>query len=377
MKAAREPFFRLAITAIIVYLVINYWNMAAKGLSILLGVATPLFTGFIIAYILNIFMTFFERTFLKKAIFKRFFSIFLSILFVLVLFSLVIVLIVPEISSSAKIIGKGLIALLEQGKNFVELHPELKQFIPEELAFTSETFDWQHLTSQIITFLRSGAMNNVANIVSSVFSGLLNAVLGIIFAIYLLASKERLLNQVDKVCSSYLKPQIKHTLTYVTETANNSFHSFIIGQCTEALILGTLCTIGMLIFRFPYALMIGILIGCTALIPIAGAYIGTAVGAIMILTVSPIQALLFIIFLLVLQQIEGQLIYPRVVGTSIGLPGIWVLASVVVGGGLFGIRGILFGIPLCSTVYTLIKADIHKKEEAKVFSTENTNTDTE
>ncbi len=377
MKAAREPFFRLAITAIIVYLVINYWNTATRGIFILLRVASPLIAGFIIAYILNIFMTFFERTLLKKVKFKRFFSILLSILFVLLVLTFVILLIIPEISSSIKVIGKGLLALIEKSKNFVQLHPELEQFIPEELAFTSEAFDWQNLSSQVLNFLRSGAMSNVASIVSSVFSGLLNTVLGIIFAIYLLASKERLLHQVDKVCSSYLKPQAQQSLTYVTETANNSFHSFIVGQCTEAIILGLLCTIGMLILQFPYALMIGILVGCTALIPIAGAYIGTIVGAIMILTVSPVQALFFIIFLLILQQIEGQLIYPRVVGTTIGLPGIWVLASVVVGGGLFGVLGILFGIPLCSTVYTLIKTDIHKREAAKVFTTEKADTDTQ
>ena len=144
-------------------------------------------------------------------------------------------------------------------------------------------------------------------------------------------------------------------------TLNDSFHRFIVGQCTEAVILGGLCMIGMWIFRFPYAVMVGVLIGFSALIPFAGAYIGAGVGAFMILTESPLQALLFLVFIVVLQQLEGNLVYPKVVGSSIGLPGIWVLAAITIGGGLMGVLGMLLAVPLLATVYKLIQADVRKR----------------
>ncbi|MGN1097475.1 MAG: AI-2E family transporter, partial [Clostridia bacterium] len=140
---------------------------------------------------------------------------------------------------------------------------------------------------------------------------------------------------------------------------------FIVGQCVEAVILGLLCIVGMLIFRFPYAVMIGTLVGFTALIPIAGAYIGAGVGALMIMTVSPIKAVLFIVFIVVLQQLEGNIIYPRVVGSSVGLPGIWTLAAITVGGGLFGIYGMLAGVPLAAAVYKLVKENLRDMELKK------------
>ncbi|MBQ8401314.1 MAG: AI-2E family transporter, partial [Clostridia bacterium] len=140
------------------------------------------------------------------------------------------------------------------------------------------------------------------------------------------------------------------------------FHKYIVGQCTEAVILGLLCTIGMLLFQFPYASMIGALIAFTALIPIAGAYIGAGVGAFMILTVSPIKAVFFLIFIVVLQQLEGNIIYPRVVGSSIGLPGIWVLSAVTIGGGIMGIAGMLLGVPLTAALYRMLQEDLHRRE---------------
>ena len=143
---------------------------------------------------------------------------------------------------------------------------------------------------------------------------------------------------------------------------DDCFRKYLVGQCTEAVILGALCALGMMIFKFPYAVMIGTLIGFTALIPVAGAYIGAAVGAIMILTVSPVQSLLFLVFIVVLQQIEGNLIYPKVVGSSLGLPALWVLAAVTIGGGVMGIPGMLLGVPISAALYRLIKQDVLKKE---------------
>ena len=164
---------------------------------------------------------------------------------------------------------------------------------------------------------------------------------------------------------AYVKEDTIIRLRNIYRTADETFSSFIIGQCTEAVILGTLCTVGMLLLRFPYAPMIGAFIGATALIPIVGAYLGAAVGAFMILTVDPLKALLFIIFIVVLQQLEGNLIYPKVVGSSIGLPGIWVLAAVTVGGGLGGIGGMLLGVPVAATVYKLIRNDVNRRNQSE------------
>ena len=149
---------------------------------------------------------------------------------------------------------------------------------------------------------------------------------------------------------------------YVLRIFNVKFQNFIIGQCVEALILGVLCTIGMLVFRFPYALMVGATISATALIPILGAYFGAAIGAFMIFTESPLRALGFLVFIVVLQQLEGNLIYPKTVGSSIGLPGIWVIAAVTIGGGLAGIPGMLVGVPLAAAIYQMISDDVHRSE---------------
>ena len=167
--------------------------------------------------------------------------------------------------------------------------------------------------------------------------------------------------------STYL-PNGDKKIFYVLHTLNDSFHRFIVGQCTEAVVLGLLCMIGMAIFSFPYAMMIGVLIGFTALIPVAGAYIGAGVGAFMILTVSPIKALIFLIFIVVLQQLEGNLVYPKVVGSSIGLPGIWVLAAVTVGGNIYGVMGMLVSVPVCSVIYVYLSEKVRvglKKRRGK------------
>ena len=176
-----------------------------------------------------------------------------------------------------------------------------------------------------------------------------------------LTEKENLSRQGALLMKTYLKPSWYSRLLYFLETLHNCFRRFVVGQCTEAVILGLLCMGGMLLFQFPYASMVGTLIGFTALIPVAGAYIGAGVGAFMIFTVSPLKALLFLVFISVLQQLEGNLIYPKVVGSSIGLPGIWVLAAVTIGGGVLGIGGMLLAVPLAATFYQVLRDDVAKR----------------
>ena len=186
--------------------------------------------------------------------------------------------------------------------------------------------------------------------------------MGLIFSFYLLLCKDRLAGQCSRLMRRYLRPAWYENITYVLRVLDDCFSRYIVGQCVEAVILGTLCTLGMLVLRLPYATMIGALTAFTALIPVAGAYIGGAVGALMVFSVSPVKAIIFIVFLVVLQQAEGNLIYPKVVGSSLGLPAIWVLAAVTVGGGIMGIAGMLLGVPIAAALYRLLKNDLNKPQ---------------
>ena len=210
-----------------------------------------------------------------------------------------------------------------------------------------------------------GFFTSVVSVIAGLFGTVTQFLIGTIFAIYLLSSKERLAAQVDGLMRAYLKPQTRAHILYMADTVNQTFSSFIVGQVTEAVVIGMLCALGMLLLRMPYAVMTGTVVGVTALIPVVGAYIGAAVGAFMVFTVNPVQAVVFVVFLVILQQLEGNLIYPKVVGSSIGLPGIWVLAAVTVGGGVLGIGGMLLGVPLTASVYRLLGADVKTRIERK------------
>ena len=201
--------------------------------------------------------------------------------------------------------------------------------------------------------------------ISSIISGIATFFIAIVFAVYILIDKEKLKEQVRKIVYAYLSKEKADKIVNIGNIASSTFKRFFTVQCLEATILGTLCLIGMLILRIPYALQIGILIGVTALIPIVGAFIGVIIGSVLILSVEPIKVIIFIVFVLILQQVEGNLIYPRVVGSSIGLPGMWVLVAVTVGGSIGGILGMLIGVPIATIIYTLLKNDVNKKLEQK------------
>ena len=234
----------------------------------------------------------------------------------------------------------------------------------EELFLSLERIDWQSKIAQMVQTLLvgfGGAAQAAFSTVSSAVSFIAGFVISLIFSLYLLSGKERLGSQFQRLLRAYLPEQWNERLGHVLTVCDGCFHKFIVGQCTEAVILGLLCIAGMTLLRFPYAVMIGTLIGFTALIPVAGAYIGAFVGAFMILTVSPLKAIGFLVFIVILQQLEGNLIYPKVVGTSIGLPGVWVLATVTVGGAVGGIGGMLLGVPLAASAYQLLRGDVNRR----------------
>ena len=347
--------------AALLILGIKYFDQIAGVALKLWNVAFPLILGVAVAYVINIIMVRVERIYFPKtknrfvAASRRGVSIVVSLLLVAGIFSLVARLVLPELGKAFAVIGRNVPIFLEEAAAWLEENNA------GNTADMLKNVDWNSVMDKVADVVKSGFtsfVNSTLTAVGAVVGSVVNFFIGLIFGIYILSGKEKLHSQVSRIMHAYMKERTVARIRYIYRTANETFSSFIIGQCTEAVILGTLCTIGMLLFRFPYAPMIGAFIGATALIPIVGAYLGAAVGAFMILTVDPLKALLFIIFIVVLQQLEGNLIYPRVVGSSIGLPGIWVLAAVTVGGGMGGIGGMLLGVPVAATAYKLIRNDV-------------------
>lgn len=373
MKVEWKSCARIGISAFVLYLCITYWPLFVRLISTMFGAATPLLLGCVIAYTTNILMSFYEKHYFPKTINKNLIksrrpvcliSAFLTMILVLLF---VINLVVPELISCIRLLAG---QLPEAINNFAEWL-DTQNIVPENIPDWLENIDWQTRISQVVGMLTSGisnVMDTVIGAVSSIFSGIVTGLIALIFAIYLLTGKEKLKSQFQRLMRRYVKESICSKLGYVLSVVNDSFHKYIVGQCTEAVILGTLCTVGMFILRIPYATMVGAVIAFTALIPVAGAYIGAGVGAFMILTVSPIKAIIFLIYIVVLQQIEGNLIYPRVVGTSVGLPAIWVLAAVTIGGGLMGITGMLLCVPLGAAIYKLLKADVNQSVNNEIRS---------
>lgn len=337
------------------------------------SIVVPLVLGAVMAYVLNLIMKVLEKCYFPKSKSKlvkatrRIVCIFLSIFLIFLIAFLIFRLVIPELVDTMSLIWRwfpvGLERLQDILANYSDQIPELEKWI------NSLEFDWNEIGKNLFRYFTSGVSDIVGSTISMVGTlgtGITNFIIGLIFAIYILVNKETLGRQLGKVAAAYCKPAHLNKMKRVLKVANETFSSFIVGQCTEAVILGSLCILGMLIFRFPYAPMVGTFVGATALIPVVGAYLGAVVGFIMILTVSPLKAALFILFIVALQQLEGNLIYPKVVGSSIGLPGIWVLAAVTVGGGISGIAGMLVGVPLTATVYKLIRSDVNKRVSGSV-----------
>ncbi|MBQ1213354.1 MAG: AI-2E family transporter, partial [Clostridia bacterium] len=350
-----------------IFLAINVWPAATKLFLTLLGAISPLVTGFVIAYVVNILMSRYERLLFPKLRnraakkLKRPVSLLLAFVTLVAVVALVIWLIVPKLVDCVAL----LINELPKAIRSVIAWMEKFHVLPEDIIASLEKIDWKSRVGEIFNAVTTGigsVVNVALSVVTSVFSALVSAFLSTIFAIYLLADKEGILNRVSRLSRRIMPEKWYSRTVYFFTVAHDCFTRYIVGQCTEAVILGALCTVGMLILRLPYATMIGALVAFTALIPVAGAYIGAGVGAFMILTVSPVKALIFIVFLVILQQFEGNVIYPRVVGSSMGLPGIWVLAAVTVGGGIMGVAGMLIGVPLAATVYRLVARDVRRWE---------------
>ena len=365
-----QKYIPMAIVGFVFYLAILYWKSFVALVGSIIKALSAMIIGLLMAYVVNILMIQFEK--LYQHIFKKKYQkakrplcIILSYLSVVLLFALLVSIIVPQIIDATELLLKNSFKALSPYLNDLSKYPQLKSFITPIETFLSDLSKGS-LSSTSTDMLKhlftgaSGLLSNMTKVLSSIAGIVATLFFGFMFSLYLLGSKETLLAQLNRVLKTYL-PKAYPTISYVAHVFNESIKNFVIGQVTEALIIGVLAALGCTILRFPYALMVGAIIGTTALIPVLGAYLGALVSAFLIFTISPVKAIQFLIFIVILQQFEDNLIYPRVVGTSLGLPGIWVLASITVFGGVFGFGGVIFGVPITSALYTLLRNDLHRR----------------
>ena len=357
---------KIGVSIFVLYLCIHLWPNALSAAKAVLGAASPLILGACVAYVVNLLMSFYERNWFPNSRnvavvnSRRVICMILAYLSLVALVVLIVALIVPQLVSCVQILISAVPGVMTRVVAFIQS----LNIVPQDLIAPLLAIDWQSKLLNILGTLTSGVTNvmgAVISTVSSVFSALVTGLLALIFSIYILLQREPLKVQFGKLLRRFLSEKWQGRFCYLLHTVDDCFHRYIVGQCLEAVIIGVLCAIGMAVLRLPYATMVGALVGFTALIPVAGAYIGAGVGAFMILTVDPVQALVFLIFLVILQQLEGNLIYPKVVGTSLGLPGIWVLAAVTVGGGIMGIGGMLLGVPLAAAAYRILREDVNSR----------------
>lgn len=363
----------LLIFAAVLVLAVLYFEKVTGAIGIFLGMLSPFIIGGALAFVLNLPMTAIENKLLnrngKKRKWKRAVSFILALLLVVMIVWAIFMLIIPQLGTTIRELAIKIPAFINEAiaalVNVFDSNPQIQEYFAS-LDFGS--WDWNNILTKIANALGTGIgtmLISTVNVATGIFGVVFDGVIAFVFAIYLLLQKETLAGQRDRVLKAYLPERICFKIQYVLKLLYKNFAGFISSQCLEALILGAMFVIVMSIFRFPYALLIGTLIAVTALVPIVGAFIGCIVGAFLILVENPIMALSFIVMFLILQQIEGNLIYPKVVGSSVGLPAIWVLVAVSVGGSLFGVIGMLIFIPIVSTLYTLLREDVYERNTKK------------
>lgn len=346
---------------IILFALILNFSTAWAALGKILDVFSPVITGFCIAFVLNVLLRVLENrvfSFMGRssrkwvAKLQRPVSLIATILVTFGFLTILLLVIIPDLRVTIQRLIENMPSYLETAQNWLG-----KIQINGQQIFNTQ-IDWDKLLETIRTMLTPGTENSIvetaAGVTTSVISSIMDLAFGLFISLYILAQKEKIGRFAVRLSNALLPQKVSEKLRHICTVANNSFSNFITGQLTEAVILGALCFVGMLIFQFPNAAIISILIGVTALVPIVGPLVGEVIGCLLILTESPLKALLFLIFVLILQLIEGDLIYPRVVGRSVGLPGVIVLIAVVVGGNIGGMLGVLLGVPVASVVYTLV-----------------------
>lgn len=374
MKALLEDKKKLAkwiigivASCVLIYLGVRYNSSVRGAISWFTDIVKPLLVGCGIAIIINVPMSFLETHLWTKSTNKflctlrRAVAFIVSIIFIFSIFAGVIMIVLPTLVETVTI-------LIQAAVDIVNHINSLSREEIKELPFGEFLLkvDWGQLVDSMTEWL-TDQVNNVINrafgTVTSLIGGIINVFVSVAFSIYLLFSKERLKEQGKRIARTWFPNNSGEKIIHVFGVASRSFKSFIAVQTIEAVILGVLCYVGMRIFGFPYAAMISICVGVTALVPIIGSFVGGGVGAFILLAVDPVKALWFVLYIIVLQQIEGNLIYPRVVGDRVKLPAMWILAAVTIGGAIGGPVGILIGVPITSTLYILFNEATDKREQ--------------
>lgn len=368
MNLNRENMIRMMqlilFTVVVLAAALNY-NRVILLLARGIGLLFPFLLGAAVAFVLNVPMRFLERHihFKENSRLKRPVCMVIAIVLVFTVLGVVILLVVPEITRTVRTVAEQIpvfFSHLQQWANVIFVqYPELLESI------NRASIDWGKMVEELAGFIHAGAgdlLSSTMTAAGAIVSGITSVFIGFVFAVYILLQKEVLCRQFKKLIQAFL-PARAEAVFRVAALTERTFSKFLAGQCVEAVILGTMFFLVLTFCRLPYALLIGVLIAFTALIPVFGAFIGWFIGAFLMLMVNPLQALIFSVIFLILQQIEGNLIYPHVVGNSVGLPSIWVLAAVTLGGSMMGILGMLIFIPLCSVAYTLLKEKVNRNLE--------------
>ena len=373
-KQQYKAILRIVIIGILLYSALQHYTLVLDILAQCLNLFFPFLLGAAIAFVLNVPMRKIEKTLFGKTkartSFTRLASFLLTLVLVLGVLFLAMGVIIPQIGITISMIYERVPdaynSFLSWLDNVTQNMPDVQSYVQTYLQ--NIHIDWNEISSYAINILKTASSTIFSSgffLVTGIFSSVITAMIAFIFSIYILFQKEMLAAQAKKIIYAFFKEEKAEFLVHVGTLSNKIFRNFLAGQCTEAFILFCMFFLTLWALKLPYATLIGVLIGLSSLVPVIGMFVGCAIGAFLIVMVNPMQALWFIIVFLVLQQIETNLIYPHVVGSSIGLPPVWLLLSVMVGGSLFGIAGILIFIPFCSVLYALIRESVYKHLEAK------------
>ena len=368
----------IVFTIIIIFAFINI-SYLWIFLTYIITIFMPFIIGAMIAFVLNVLLNVVENKLFKKIKrkkwnkFKRPISLITTFIIIIATLILVLGLVIPQLKNTVELFTENFGSYRKQSITLLENiginKNSIKQFSKELSNIEEEVTNYFNNNKQEI-------MKTTVGIATSVIGTFTSIILGIVFAIYILLNKENLIRQLKKLERAYLSEKKQKRLESIISLSNKTFGNFISGQCLEALIIGVLCFIGMLILKIPYASTISVLVGFTALIPVFGAFIGTVIGTFLILMINPTKAIIFVIFILLLQQLEGNLIYPKVVGKSVGLPSLWVMVAVTVGASIAGVLGMLLSVPICSILYSIVRTDVNEridKKNNKLILIKNTN----
>ncbi len=351
-------------TCILIHLGLQNLGIVVDAASDFFSLFTPMIVGGAIALIINVPMRFLEEKLWPEGkaanAYRRPIAYGVSLVLICGIFMGIVSLVIPELAGAIGVIAESMIGFLNRLSKMSAA--EIK-----ELPFGTYLLnvDWEQLQLTLQTWIKNqggNIVNTVIGSISTLFGEIYNFFLAFIFSIYLLFSKETLSAQLCRLVRAWLPKTHGEWLIHGTAVLGDNFSNFISGQTLEAVILGTLCMVGMWLLKIPYAPMVGAMVGVTALIPVVGAFIGMFGGAFMILTVDPMKAVVFIVFLLILQQLEGNLIYPKVMGSKVNLPAMWILAAVTVGGNVAGAVGMLLAVPIASTAYILLREGTEYRE---------------